>query len=53
MLNNWNVSVVKYVLESCVVNPRWTNLILHGINGNTGGRRWEIKVHKERRKSLI
>jgi hypothetical protein len=22
------------------VNPRWTNLILHGVNGDTGTRMW-------------
>jgi hypothetical protein len=29
------------------VNPRWTNLILCGINGDTGTRPWKIKVNKQ------
>jgi hypothetical protein len=24
------------------VNPRWTNLILYGINGDTGTRLWKV-----------
>jgi hypothetical protein len=29
------------------VNPRWTNLILHGINGDAGTRSWKVKINKE------
>jgi hypothetical protein len=30
------------------VNPRWTNLILHGINVDTGTRTWKVKVNKHK-----
>jgi hypothetical protein len=33
------------------VNPRWTNLILYGINGDTGTRPWEVKLRNK--KTLI
>jgi hypothetical protein len=34
-------------LESESVNPRWTNLILYGINGDTGTRPRKVKVNKQ------
>jgi hypothetical protein len=30
------------------VNPRWTNLILYGNNGDTGMRPWKVKVKKHK-----
>jgi hypothetical protein len=27
------------------VNPRWKNLILYGINGDTGTRPWSKKIY--------
>jgi hypothetical protein len=29
------------------VNPRWTSLILYGINGDTGTRPWKVKLSKQ------
>jgi hypothetical protein len=32
-----------YVPPARLSNPRWTNLILYGINGDTGTRPWKLK----------
>jgi hypothetical protein len=29
------------------VNPRWTNLVLYGIDGDTGTRPWKVKVNEQ------
>jgi outer membrane protein assembly factor BamB len=33
---------------ACLVNQHWWNLILYGINGDTGTRLWKVKVNEQR-----
>jgi hypothetical protein len=35
------------------VNPRWTNLILYGIDGDKGTRPWKVKVNEQKIKYIV
>jgi hypothetical protein len=35
--------------DVCLVNPRWTNIILYGMNVDRGPRPWKAKANKEKK----
>jgi hypothetical protein len=55
MLNNMDTSTVNHRPAHGIrsskaarsVNPRWTNLILYRVNGDTGTRPWKVKAIKK------